>query len=259
MEIGGIDQLWIYDLALDTLTRLTFEGRNNEEPVWTPDGKRIAFQSDKDGSPTKIFWQLADSGGGLERLTSGGEGEQKPSSWSADGQLLAYHEYHPTTQQDIWVVRLSDRKAEPFLRTPFQEGGARFSPDGRWLAYVSDESGRPEVYVQPYPGPGGKRQVSIQVGTEPVWSRNGRELFYRSGSKMMVVDVTAGSTLSAGKPRMLFEGPYFTTDFPTMTVSYDASADGQRFLVVKRGDQASAQINVVQNWLSDLKRLVPTK
>ena len=160
------------------------------------------------------------------------------------------------------MLRLSDRKAEPFLRTPFEEGGARFSPDGRWLAHVSNESGGPEVYVQPYPGPGGKWQISTDGGTEPVWNRNGRELFYRSGNRMMAVETTMQPSFSAGKPRMLFEGPYFTTEFPNMTVSYDVSADGQRFLVVKETDAASrsaAQINVVQNWTEELKRRVPTR
>jgi serine/threonine-protein kinase len=258
---GGTDQLWVYDLARDTLTRLTFEGGDNEEAVWTPDGKRIAFESNRDGVPDRIFWQLADSSGGLERLTSG-DGNQAPSSWSADGQLLAFGEVNPRTRQDIWVFRLSDGKAEPFLRTPFEEGGARFSPDGRWLAYVSNESGRPEVYVQPYPGPGGKWQISTDGGTEPVWNRNGRELFYRSGNKMMAVETTMQPSFSAGKPRMLFEGPYFTTAFPTMTVSYDVSADGQRFLVVKETEAASRsaeQINVVLNWFEELKRRVPTR
>ena len=258
---GGTDQLWVYDLARDTLTRLTFEGANNEEAVWTPDGNRIAFESSKDGVPNRIFWQMADSSGGLERLTSG-DGVQAPSSWSADGQLLAFGEFNPRTRQDIWVFRLSDRKAEPFLRTPFEEGGGRFSPDGRWLAYVSNESSRPEVYVQPYPGPGGKWHISIDGGTEPVWSRNGRELFYRSGSRMMVVETTMQQSFSAGKPRMLFEGPYFTTAFPNMTVSYDVSADGQRFLVVKQTEAASRSvehINVVLNWFDELKRRVPTR
>ena len=96
-------------------------------------------------------------------------------SWSPDGQLLAFVEINPTTGYDIWVLRLGDRKAQPFLRTPFNEGAPRFSPDGRWLAYVSDESGRYEIYVQPYPGPGGKWQISTEGGTEPLWNRNGRE------------------------------------------------------------------------------------
>jgi len=262
VEVGLPTQLWVYDLARDTLTRLTFEGGNNHAPVWTPDGKRIAFYSDREGLPTRIFWQLADGGGGLERLTSGGEGGNPVvQSWSADGQLLVFHQVHLQTQRDIMVFRLSDRKVEPFLRTPFTEGGARFSPDGRWLAYASNESGRPEVYVQPYPGPGGKWQISTDGGAEPVWNRNGRELFYRSGNKMMAVETTTQPTFSAGKPRMLFEGQYLTNDFPNLSAAYDVSGDGQRFLMVKETEAArsTAQINVVLNWFEELKQRVPTK
>ena len=202
-------QIWLYDLSRETLTRLTFEGNANHYPVWTPDGKRIAFQSNKEGPPN-IFWQLADGSGGLERLTTS-EYIQAPMSWSPDGQLLAFIEVNPTTGYDIWVLRLSDRKAQPFLRTPFNEAAPRFSPDGRWLAYISDESGRYEIYVQPYPGPGGKWQISTEGGTEPVWNPNGRELFYRSGDKMMAVDIATQPGFAAGKPRMLFEGPYEPT------------------------------------------------
>ena len=175
--------------------------------------------------------------------------------WLSTGSVV-------TTERDIWVLPLSDRKEQPFLRTPFTEGAATFSPDGRWLAYVSNETGRPEIYVQPYPGPGGKWQISIDGGTEPDWSRSGRELFYRSGNKMMAVETTTQPGFSAGKPRMLFEGPYLATVFPNaMSAAYDVSADGQRFLMVKETEQAAApaQINVVQNWHEELKRLVPTR
>ena len=152
----------------------------------------LAFNSNREG-PTNLFWQLADGSGGLERLTTS-EYLQAPMSWSRDGQLLAFIEVNPTTQRDIWVIRMGDpsagsgqvRKAQPFLRTRFDEAEPKFSPDGRWLAYISDESGRYEIYVQPYPGPGGKWQISTEGGTEPVWNPNGRELFYRSGDKMMV-------------------------------------------------------------------------
>jgi hypothetical protein len=157
------------------------------------------------------------------------------------------------------VLRLSDRKPQPFLGTPFNEGGAQFSPDGRWLAYVSDESGRPEIYVQPYPGPGGKWQVSPEGGTEPAWNRNGRELFYRSGNKMMAVESTLQPSFAAGKPRVLFEGEYRSTAYPQLGTDYDVSADGQRFLMVKETEraQSTAQINVVLNWFEELKRRVP--
>ena len=184
---------------------------------------------------------------------------QAPMSWSPDGQLLAFIEVNPTTGYDIWVLRLSDRKAQPFLRTPFNEAAPRFSPDGRWLAYISDESGRYEIYVQPYPGPGGKWQISTEGGTEPVWNRNGRELFYRSGDKMMAVDIATQPGFAAGKPRMLFEGPYVPT--PATSPNYDVSPDGQRFLMLKPSEQAQAaptQINVVLNWFEELKQKVPT-
>ena len=254
------NQIWLYDLTRDTLTRFTFDGSVNQSPVWAPDGKRVVFYSNKAGGSFNLWWQLADGSGGLERLTSG-DYPDIAKSFSPDGQILAYHKNSPKTQKDIWVLRMSDHKAQPFLETPFNEGGPTFSPDGHWLAYVSNESGRPEVYVQPYPGPGGKWQISTEGGTEPAWNRNGRELFYRSGNKMMVLDVATQPSFSAGKPRVLFEGQYFTSDWPLVSTAYDVSADGQRFLMVKRTEQAASatQINVVLNWFEELKQKVPTK
>ncbi len=251
------DQIWLYDLTRDTLTRFTFEGTANQSPVWTPDGKRIAFYSNKEG-PANIWWQLADGSGGLERLTTT-QYPQVPRSWSPDGQLLTFHENNPTTKKDIWVLRLSDRKAEPFLRTPFNEGGPVFSPDGHWIAYISDESGRPEIYVQPYPGPGGKWQISTEGGNEPAWNHNGRELFYRSGNKMMAVDVTTQPTFSAGKPKVLFEGQYVAVSPGLTGTAFDVSSDGQRFLMVKETEasMSATQINVVLNWFEELKRRAP--
>jgi serine/threonine protein kinase/Tol biopolymer transport system component len=258
-------QVWLYDLARETLTRLTFGGNVNNNPSWTPDGKRIAFESSKEG-PLNVFWQLADGSGGLERLTTS-EYNQVPHSWSPDGQLLAFIEINPTTGYDIWMLRIGDpsagsgqvRKAQPFLRTRFDEAVPRFSPDGRWLAYLSNESGRSEIYVQPYPGPGGKWQISTEGGKEPVWNPNGRELFYRTGDKMMAVEITTQPSFSVGKPRMLFEGRYRPT--PVTSPNYDVSRDGQRFLMLKPVEQEQAaptQINVVLNWFEELKRRVPT-
>jgi serine/threonine-protein kinase len=249
--------IWIYDLGRETLTRLTFQGGVNLVGGWTPDSKRITFESNKEG-PLNVFWQLADGSGGLERLTTS-EYVQVPMSWSPDGQLLAFNEINPTKGYDIWVLRMSDRKAQPFLRTPFNESAPRFSPDGRWLAYVSDESGRSEIYVQPYPGPGGKWQISTEGGTEPVWNPNGRELFYRSGNKMIAMEITSRPTFSVGKPTVLFEGQYVPT--PATAPNYDVSPDGQRFLMLKPIDQAQAaptQINIVLNWFEELKQKVPT-
>ena len=223
-----------------------------------------------------IFWLLADGSGGLERLTTS-EYVQSPQSWSPDGQLLAFIEIKPNTPTEVWVLRMGDpslrsgqapsagsaqvRKAQLFLQqTQFTEEAPQFSPDGRWLAYISDESGRREVYVQPYPGPGGKWQISTEGGREPVWNRNGRELFYRIGNKMMAVDISTQPSFAAGKPRMLFEGQFALAR--GTSPNYDVSLDGQRFLMVKPAGQeqsAPSQINVVLNWFEELKRRVPTK
>jgi len=257
------NQVWVYDLARDTMTRFTFEGSQNIAPVWTPDGSRIAFMSDKDG-PRSVFWQKSDGSGGMEKLTSS-EYVRFPCSWSADGRLLSFVEANPTTGYDIWVLDMKDpstgsgqgHKGTPFLRTPFYERGV-ISPDGRWMAYTSNESGRYEVYVQPYPGPGGKWQISTDGGMDVRWSTIGRELTYRSGDKMMAVDIATLPAFSAGKPRMLFEGAYVPSS-PTIS-SYDVSADGQRFLMLKPVEraQAATQIVVVQNWFEELKQKVPT-
>jgi Tol biopolymer transport system component len=255
-EIGT--QIWLLDLVRDTLTRFTFDGPTNETPVWTPDSKRIIFTSSKDG-PRTLYWQLADGSGGLERLT-GGDRLHIPSSVSPDGQSLFFHESSSGVQRNIMVLTLNDRKTRSFLSTRFNEGGARVSPDGRWLAYVSDESGRPEIYVQPFPGPGGKWQVSTDGGTEPVWNPKGGELFYRSAKKMIAVDTTLNPSFSAGQPHVLFEGDYLSIDYPQLGSDYDVSADGQQFLMVKETARSASvqQINVVLNWLDEVTRRVPT-
>jgi serine/threonine-protein kinase len=249
-------QTWLYDLSRETLARLTFGGTVNQAPVWSPDGKRLAFQSNREGS-LSLFSQLADGSGGLERLTAS-ESSPAANSWSSDGQLLAFVDVDPTTGWDIWVLRLSDRKAQPFLQAAFNENAPRFSPDGHWLAYASDESGHFEVYVQPYPGPGGKWQISADGGMEPAWNPNGRELFYRSGRKMMAVEIATQPGFTAGRPLVLFEGDYVPT--PLQFPDYDVSPDGQRFLMLKPIEQEAAaptQINVVLNWFEELKQRVP--
>jgi len=255
-EEGTGTQIWSYDSARETLTRITFEGTQNMSAVWSPDGKKIAFRSRLEDSDD-IYTQRADGGGELLRLMTS-EHTSVPVSWSPDGQTLAFIEINPVTGYDLWLLPLNERKPRPFLQTPFNESAARFSPDGHWLAYVSNESGRYEIYVQPYPGPGRKLQISTDGGTEPVWNPNGRELFYRSGNKMMVADVVNQTNFTVSKPRMLFEGRSLPT--PATSPNYDVSPDGQRFLMLKRAgqdDQGPTQINIVLNWFDELKRRVP--
>jgi eukaryotic-like serine/threonine-protein kinase len=252
---GQETQIWLYDLARETLTRLTIEGNTNVEPDWTPDGKRIIFGSNRErASSSGIFWQLADGSGGAESLAAAPDGT---GSWSSAGRVLAIEGNSAATGRDIYIVRPGDSVLQPLVRTPFNEGSPTFSPDGRWLAYASDASGRSEIYVQPYPGPGGRLQISTEGGTEVVWSRNGRELFYRSGDKMMAVEIDSRSGFSAGKPKSLFQGLYQPS--PILDANYAAAPDGRRFLMIKPGgeEQAPTQVNVVLNWFEELKRLVP--
>jgi serine/threonine protein kinase/Tol biopolymer transport system component len=248
MTIEGQEtQIWLYDFAREALTRLTIEGNRNANPRWTPDGKRIIF-----GSETGVSWQLADGSGGAERLRAAPDGT---GPWSSAGRVLTIGGSDPATGWDIYTLQPGG--PQPLVRTPFNEHSAVFSPDGRWLAYMSDASGRYEIYVQAYPGPGGRLQISSEGGTEPLWSRNGRELFYRSGDKMMAVEIDTRSSLSAGKPKSLFQGRYLPA--PAQTANYDVAPDGRRFLMVKPGgeEQAPTQVNLVLNWFEELKRLVP--
>ena len=252
-------QTWVYDTARGTLTRATFDGTQNDAPTWSPDGSRIAFRSNREGSPGSIFWQMADGSGGQERLSTSTQVADTPMSFSPDGQLIAFFRADPKTQRDIWIASVKDRKRTLFLGTPATEGAPRFSPDGRWIAYVSDESGRPEIYVQPYPRVGGKWQISTDGGIEPVWNANGRELFYRVGNKMMAVQIATQPTFAAGRPTALFEGEYLASPFPATGVTYDVTPDGQRFLMIKDAQTAAAtRINVIVNWFEELKRRVPT-
>jgi eukaryotic-like serine/threonine-protein kinase len=250
--------VWVYELARGTLTRLTFEGFENETALWTPNGSRIVFTSSRGGTPMGIFSKPVERSGDEEQLVRSQHHEHL-GSISPDGRWLALTDYDPINGGDIWMMPFAgDHKPRPFLQTPFNEWGPVFSPDGRWLAYVSNESGRDEIYVQAFPGPGRKWQISTEGGTEPVWARTASELFYRDGDKMMAVTVATAPDLSAGKPRLLFEGR-FVRGLTLGHTNYDVSPDGQRFLMIKDAAQQAAplQVNVVLNWFDELKRRVP--
>jgi len=265
------DDIWIYDLARSARTRLTAGGANGL-PVWAPDGRQVAFRSAR-AEPGQLFVRSGDGTGdprplinisasdraagsllGLGVLPGSrpiltGANPQFPTSWARGGQTVAFEERKPGGERDIWVADGSE--VIPFLLTSFDEHAATFSPDGRWLAYVSDESGRRDVYVQPYPGPGGRWLVSTRGGQDPVWSADGRELFYREGDRMMVVEVPRQPTFTIGLPRVLFEGRYAAAD---MGRNYDVSPDGRRFVMIRSDEpEPPVHLHIVLNWLDDLR------
>jgi serine/threonine-protein kinase len=249
-------RVFIYDLDTGTNSRLTHEGMSSRA-IWNPDGNRIVFRW-KDPSGINLFSQPYDGSSPMERLTTGGY-SQFPGSWSSDGKTLAFVENLPNTRQDIVLLDIATKRVTPFLNSQFNERFPELSPDGRWIAYVSDESGRDEVYVQPFPGPGMKRPVSTEGGLQPLWAKDGRQLFFRRQDQVWAVDVRTDGGLSTGKPCLLFERPGYSPGGPTR--SYDLSQDGKRFLMVKLEQRTPApvtELTLVQNWFEELKRVVPT-
>ena len=249
----GTRDIWLIDLARGTPLRFTFSPADDWVPVWSPDGSRIAFASDQ-GGPGNLYQKSSSGGVNEEQILSTSE-RKWPSDWSPDGRFIVYASASPRTKLDLWVLPMDgDRKPVPYLQSDFNEDQARFSPDGRYIAYCSDESGRYEVYVQTFPTSGKKWQISTGGGAQPRWRRDGRELFYISPErKVEVVDIHAdGSTFEAGTPKALFQTRL--PGYPIARSTYDVTADGQRFLINNLSEGASsAPITVVVNWMADLK------
>jgi Tol biopolymer transport system component len=272
IDTEGSSDVWVYDLQRRTRTRLSWGGAAGF-PVWTPEGRQVAFHAARSG-PWNLFARQADgsapieplisaprperpvSGGrSIEQLLPGnlpvlsGANPQYPASWTKDGSSLAFTERKPNGERDIWVLARGGELV-PFLVTPFDEFSPAFSPDGRFLAYVSDESGRNDVYVQPYPGPGPRWLVSIEGGEDPIWSPDGREIIYRRGDALMTVSVQTNPSFSVGEEHRVFEGRYEAS----MTArNYDVSPDGRHFVFVRGEDTVGApQFHVVLNWVSEL-------
>lgn len=255
VAIASQNDLWIYDMAAGTRRRLTFSETNDEYPVWTPDGRFIAFSSNRKG-PFDLHWKRAD-GSGEAQLLFANQYNKWQASFSPDGRLLAFYEITPSTQRDIWILSLEDHTASPFIVTPYNERAPMFSPDGQFLAYVSDQSGRDEIYVQPYAARRGKWQISYEGGGEPLWSRDGKYLFYRNGDAMIEVEIQLQPVFNPGTPRKLFVGEYMS--HPNFS-NYDVPLDGQGFLMIKPVEDASKnQIHVVTNWFAELSNLNKTQ
>ena len=252
---GGNGDIWIYDTARGLRTRFTFNPADDRRPVWSADGNTIIW--DRLSTKGQLYRRAAD-GKGTEELLYEEAGVLDPTSWSPDGKFLLFNKNTPGMQNGVWMLPLmpekpgSPLKPSPLVDTPFWEGSAAFSPDGHWVAYSSDESQRREVYVIPFPGPGGKRQISAAAGDTPRWRRDGKEIFYAgSDLKLMAAEVTlkAGS-IEVGQVRPL--------EIPVGTggpIQYDVSPDGQRFLVVAEPERtASPPLTLVENWTALLKK-----
>jgi serine/threonine protein kinase len=253
--------LWLVDSARGTNTRFTFGQGNSVLPVWSPDGSKIIFASTRDGAYS--LCQKLTSGVKDEELLLKSSDPKYPTSWSRDGRFLLYSEFDSKTKSDLWVLPLEgDRKPIPFLRTEFNESDGHFSPDMRWVAYVSDDSGRNEIYVRGFSQvsgapsqTGGKWQVSIGGGAGPRWRRDGKELYYRTpDGKVMAVKVTADTVFQLGTPKPLFQAPPGQGSWSSIAI-WDVTSDGNRFLMsTPAGDAIPAPFTVVVNWIAGLKR-----
>ena len=254
--------LWLWDLRRTTLTRLTSAPGVDVVQVWTPDSRRLIFTSERAGV-RNLFWQTADGTGLVERLTES-PNTQYPTGVSPDGRRLIFTDESPITANDVMAIELDEtRRVTPLVQSPFTEQNGTVSPDGRWLAYETNESGRFEIHVRPFPDVNsGRWQVSTAGGTRPIWTRSGQELIYVSPTgALMGVKVERGPSWTATTPTLIVREGYFT-NLNWWGRSYDVSPDGQRFLMIKDsradGTVAPASIVVVQHWVEELKRLVPT-
>jgi Tol biopolymer transport system component len=232
--------VWVLDLAQHTRTRLTF-GAKAAWPVWSPDGRRIAYAYQATASESRVYWVPSDGSGEPDSLGSS-PGLWFPAVFTPDGRSLLFHGIRAQqSMAEIWELA-PDRGAAPkqILASAFHDFNPTLSPDGRWMAYVSDESGRWEIYVRPFPGPGGRWQVSLDLGTEPVWSHTGREIFYRSGDRMMAAAVRTQGGFEVGGRTELFEGAF--DQAPRGITNYDVTRDGKTFVMLQQVTGAAQSV-----------------
>jgi eukaryotic-like serine/threonine-protein kinase len=261
-DSSGLTNLWLQDPGRGVVSRFTFEPGITAAPVWSKDGSRLVFSFRPGGSLNFTLVQKAVSGTGKEELLWHTGTNSFPWDWSPDGKFIVYSDYADKTNYDLWLLPFAgDHKPVPYLQTPFNEAHAQFSPDGRWMAYASDESGHTEVYVQTIPAGGGKWQISTSGGDYPRWRRDGKELYYiTADGKLTAVPVKTGnatlSAFEAGPSQPLFGveplGNLIISRYP-----YQPAADGQRFLVnvPSGGEGAGATpITMVLNWQTVLNK-----
>jgi Tol biopolymer transport system component len=244
--------IWVMDLARSVMSRLSFEPTNENYPLWSPDGGRILYYSEAAGAPG--LYVRSSTGAGRSELLLPSGNEAIPTDWTRDGRFILYELGSTQNRQDVWLLELSaGSKPRPLLDGPFDEGQGRVSPDGKWIAYSSDETGRLEIYVQSFPEPGGKWQVSTAGGSDPVWRPDGRELFYLSADqRLMAMPVSAAPTFEVVVPTPLFQARVLAPSGPPR--HYTVSADGQDFhIVAPLEGESVGTTTVVVNWLSEVK------
>jgi serine/threonine-protein kinase len=258
----GDSNVWIVDLTTETHTKLTLEGAN-VCPFWTPDGERVAYHSDRDG-PFSISWKRVDGGGENEPLVAAEDFSVsvRDGSWSPDGKTLVYSRWTPSRQEnkiDIWIATFDGvGEQRPIVATNAVEYGPVISPDGRWVAYVSDESGRDEIYVQPFPEGGERHQISTDGGLNPVWSPDGGSIYFGSENRILAVSVFTTPRFRAGAARVLFEGAY-AGGYSYLYPNFDIAPDGKSFVMVKPDEERgrATEIRLILNWFEELERLAP--
>jgi eukaryotic-like serine/threonine-protein kinase len=257
---GESCKLFLFDLERNVLTPLTSEPGRFFNPVWSPDGRQLAYSGFAVGAPT-LWVKNADGSAPARRLTNAPtekrDAAEFPNSWSPDGRTIAYATVYGLTSgrpaRDVWLVSADEKgQSHPWLETPYTESAAAFSPDGRWMAYVSDESGRKEVYVRPLSSAGGRIKVSSEGGVEPVWTRGGHELFYRNGNQFLSVDIQSEPGLAAGAPRVLFSGDFTPGGREDAPFEYAVSNDGKVIYATQRvaAPELERRLAIVTNWLS---------
>ncbi len=256
LEVTGTNRdLWTYDIDRGVMSPLTTTPEEEETPKWSPDGTRVAFASERDGQ-RGLFLMQSDRSGSEQRLWTTPD-HFHVNAWSPNGQSIILNTRALATGQDLSVYSFESRTVTPFVTTPANEFGAAISPDGRWVAYVSNESGREQVYVRPFGRSGGAVQISRDGGSEPAWAHSGREVFFRdvNANQLMTVDVGAGEALQVGPPRLLVKVPFVDADRDS---GYVVSQDDKRFLGIRTDPvQEAREIQVTLNWFEELKRLLP--
>jgi len=253
---GATNEIAIADFERGTVTAFTSGTTGSQAPVWSPDGRRIAYRGTRRGF--RNVWVKTVDGTSEEQQLTTGDHLQTPQSWSPDGKHLLYFDTDPVTGSDIWIVSVADKSAQPLVKAPLAQSDAAWSPDGRWIAYLSNEYGGTEIFVLPFPLTGQRWRISTSGGSEPAWSRDGRQLFYRNAGQIYAVDVRTSPTFNAGTPQTLFADTFVIA--PNSRTGYSIST-GNRFLFAQpvRPDPPITHLPVVVNWFAELRRAAGAK